>query len=601
LTETKSVKVSIVITNYNLGKYLPEAVQSAHTELNRLGPGTNSEIIIVDDASTEPLPSAIERDASLHIIKNPKNLYLAGALNVGVGAARGKYVLLLDADNRVKNLDLLVDALDKDPSLDIAYGKMQVFGDAHARAWISDWPPKEADHLKQLQHNNQITSTALYRRKLWKWAGAYRDRCRLGEDADFWLRCLALGAKARRVTDLVTLEYRDRLDSVSHQNKDWAWNAWYTWTAGQFRLSGVGGPIFIHDQPKVSVIIPVGSGHERLVIDAIDSVQAQSGSFWDWECIVVNDTDRPLKYIPSWARVIPGGQKGASHARNRGMALSKGEYVLFLDADDYLHPEALYHLYNTLVTSNCQNVFVYSDWFEAENGKHHESGDFNPKIIFDKLANPVSALYKKWDLTKNTVRWDESFVDGWEDWDFAIQVAAKAGLCGIRLRAPLLHYRLKSGFLRKNAKAHGDEIKLKVKHKWADYISGEKPNRSESMGCGGCGGGRYPSILSNVTSTGPFEGVDIEKDTSLVEYLPPPDWTGTRSFVGRVTGNRYRFSTTPEGRVRRVYNVDVPGLVQLGYFRVATTNGVDAGAVTPLAAPGPPVDEVGGSGDGAAA
>jgi glycosyltransferase involved in cell wall biosynthesis len=597
LEEARGPKVSVVITNYNLGEFLPEAVNSAKKEL--VGKPYKSEIIIVDDASTEPLPDAVTNDPSLRIVKNTTNLYLAGALNVGVRTALGQYVLLLDADNRVKNLHLLVDALDNDRSLDIAYGKMQVFGGNYKTPLISDWPPKEADHLRQLQHNNQITSTALYRRRLFTWVGDYRERCRLGEDADFWLRALAAGARARRVTDLVTLEYRDRNDSVSHQHKDWEWNRWYFWSGGQYKLAGVGGPIYIHDKPKVSVIIPVGPGHERYLLDAVDSVQAQSQAFWEWECIVVNDSGNELKGLPSWVRVTPGG-RGVSHARNRGMALAKSEYILFLDADDYLHPEALYHLYNTLTTSNCHNVFVYSDWFEVETGKRHESPDFNPKTIFEKLANPVTALYRKWDLTKNNVRWDESFVHGWEDWDFAIQVAAKAGLCGLHLRAPLLHYRIKSGTLRHEARLRADEIKLAIQHKWADYISGVKENRSEAMpGCGGCGGGRYPSILSNVPQTGPFDGVDIENDTSLVLYTPPPEWTGTRSFLGRVTHNRYRFSPEPPGNVRRVYNVDVPGLQALGYFRPATVDNSDVGAVTPLASPGPPSDEVVGGGGAA--
>jgi hypothetical protein len=270
------------------------------------------------------------------------------------------------------------------------------------------------------------------------------------------------------------------------------------------------------------------------------------------------------------------------------MLLSKGEYILFLDADDFLHPEALYHLYQTAITSNCQNVFVYSDWFEGESGQRHESLDFNPKTVFDKLAHPVSALYKKWDLEKSGITWDESFKGGWEDWDFGIQAAVKGGLCGIHIKAPLLHYRLQSGSLRSSALQNAEEIRRKINFKWADYINGSQGGRMP--GCGGCGGGRYPSLQNRAApGGGMFDQVDIDKETTLVEYQPPPDWTGTRSFLGRVTGNRYRFSPDASGRVRRVYNVDVPGLETIGFFRKVAASGADPENITPLAAPGPPV------------
>jgi glycosyltransferase involved in cell wall biosynthesis len=579
LTNRQRPKVSIVIPYYNLGKYVQEAIDSAKAEIALSG--VKGEIIVVDDASPEPLPLTARADPAVHLVRNSVNKDLPATLNVGLNTAQGEYILFLDADNRIKNLRLLVDALDSDRSLDIAYGKMAVVSDAQ-RGWVSTWPPPEGDITAQLNHKNQIPSTALCRKKVATWVGGYRDRCYTAEDADFWTRALAVGAIAKRVTEEVTLEYRDRPDSRSHVRKDWAWNDWYHWTNGPFRLISRGGPVHIYDKPEISVVIPVGPGHEKLVIDALDSVQAQNNSFWNWEAVVVNDTGGRLK-APVWATVVPSGSQGASAARNRGMWVAKGKYVVFLDADDFLHPDALYHFYSLMRTSTCERTFVYSNWHSVETRKNFRVEPFAPVDVLDRIPYPVTCLYNRHQLLDASIRWDESFKDGWEDWDFAIQVVTK-GFCGLHLDAPLLHYRLNSGSLRRLALTSGDELKRKLKHKYHEYYNREKP----VPGCGGCGGGRYPSLITN-HSASVFDGVDLEKDTTLVEYNPPPDWTGTRTFLGRRTHNRYRFSTDPENRVRRVFNDDVPGLVELGYF---TPVSGAVGRLEPLQVPGPS-DEVG--------
>lgn len=570
------VKVSFVITNYNLGRYLSQAVASAKHALSKLN--QNGEVIVVDDASTEALPDVVINDKEISVVKNPVNLYLSEALNVGIAYARGEYVYPLDADNLVDPDGFvdLVKALDEDRGLDIAYGKMEVFTDEVSASFVSGWPPPEADLDEQLRHRNQITSSSLYRRKVWRNIGGYRRRCPTAEDADFWTRALALGYVGRQVTGAVTLHYRDRPDSMSRVQKDWPWHEWYGWANSDNRSWVRGGAVHIHDVPLVSVVIPVGRGHERYVLDALDSLVAQNKTFWNWECIVVNDTGRRLPWVHPWARVVNGQGKGVSHARNVGTHFARADYILYLDADDFLHPDALYHMYNTAISSTCPRVFVYTDWFSAEDGVRHYVEEFNPADLLTKLPYPVSCLYKRSDLISSGIKWDESFRDGWEDWDFAIQAVSK-GICGIRLPAPLLHYRLNSGSLRRKARSKLEEIKAKINDKWSNFKG------DDMAGCGGCGGGRYPSLLAAVQDTGVFEGVNLETETMLIQYNPPEDWTGTRSFLGRVTGNRYRFS--PTDRVKRIYNADAQGLIDLGYFS-PVINGV--GEVTALQAEGPP-------------
>lgn len=95
--------------------------------------------------------------------------------------------------------------------------------------------------------------------------------------------------------------------------------------------------------PSVTVVIPLWNA-ERWIARAIDSVAAQGLA--EVEIIVVDDgsTDRSLEIVKAHRRNVQwetGPNHGACAARNRGLALAKGEYVLFLDADDYIEPPLL--------------------------------------------------------------------------------------------------------------------------------------------------------------------------------------------------------------------------------------------------------------------
>src|SRR4029079_12634192 len=335
-------KVSVVIPAYNMETMLYDSVKSVTDQSF-----VDWEIVIVDDASTDGTGELAETlslaDPQIRVIHNETNQYLAETLNVGISAARGKYILPLDADNLLGGpgvLGLLVEALEKDRDASIVYGAMSVI-EPDGREWISEWPP-QFDFRRQLKHQNQITSTSMYRRSIWERVGGYRRRCRTAEDADFWCRATSLGANAKRVTDAVILRYRNRSDSMSHVQPDWAWHEWYPWGKktdltpwiAPVDDERVEPTIPAHEFCLVSVIIPVGPGHERLVLDALDSIRAQT--FICWEASVVNDTDADLPWTPPWCHVVStGGRRGAGHARNIGMASAKGKFFIFLDADDY--------------------------------------------------------------------------------------------------------------------------------------------------------------------------------------------------------------------------------------------------------------------------
>ena len=95
--------------------------------------------------------------------------------------------------------------------------------------------------------------------------------------------------------------------------------------------------------PKVSVVIPVYNG-ARTIGRALKSVFAQT--FRDFEIIVVNDgsTDDTASVLAGYGdriQVVSQSNRGVSAARNAGLRVSVGEYLVFLDDDDEWMPEML--------------------------------------------------------------------------------------------------------------------------------------------------------------------------------------------------------------------------------------------------------------------
>ena len=95
--------------------------------------------------------------------------------------------------------------------------------------------------------------------------------------------------------------------------------------------------------PLVSIIIPCFNA-EACLQETLDSALAQTHP--EVEIIVVDDgsTDGTRALVAAYGdrlRVIHGPNQGAASARNTGTALARGEFLLYLDADDLLEPEAI--------------------------------------------------------------------------------------------------------------------------------------------------------------------------------------------------------------------------------------------------------------------
>lgn len=188
----------------------------------------------------------------------------------------------------------------------------------------------------------------------------------------------------------------------------------------------------------VSVIIPVYN-RPRLVLEAVNSV---FGSTWrPLEVIVVDDgsTDETHRHLTTLTppvgvdyRVLQQRNCGASAARNRGLSVSKGQYIQFLDSDDLLLPEKLSEQVTCLGNQNLE--VVYGDWWQgrSRNDKRYFKGYEPQSLLCDLLLGrflpSFSFLYRR-EVVERNGGWDETFGLN-DDFDFALRIAASTSRIG---------------------------------------------------------------------------------------------------------------------------------------------------------------------------
>jgi glycosyltransferase involved in cell wall biosynthesis len=98
----RAPEISVVVTNFNYGKYIRRCLRSLLSQEIERG---RYEIIIVDDKSTDDSLQAIQAfvDAGdVKVVVNKKNLGVGGSARVGVDHSRGKYLVRVDSDDYVQ-------------------------------------------------------------------------------------------------------------------------------------------------------------------------------------------------------------------------------------------------------------------------------------------------------------------------------------------------------------------------------------------------------------------------------------------------------------------------------------------------------------------
>jgi glycosyltransferase involved in cell wall biosynthesis len=203
---------------------------------------------------------------------------------------------------------------------------------------------------------------------------------------------------------------------------------------------------------KVSVIIPIYNV-EKYVGKCLDSVVNQT--LKNIEIICVNDgsTDNSLRILEEYSQkdrrinIINKKNKGASWARKTGLNAAKGEFIAFVDSDDWVESDTFEKMYENAIQNNSDLVMLnfrfydetkneYSDWPDYNIAKYFdENVDFN-NFVFDHNSIKIhllnlshtawSKLYRSEFLSKYDDFYLEMAISLGEDVPFHVQVLLRA-------------------------------------------------------------------------------------------------------------------------------------------------------------------------------
>lgn len=209
--------VSVVVANYNMGKYLPMAVESILNQTYK-----NVEVHVVDDGSTDDSKEVMQRYADIGNVfyHYQENQGQARAKNHGILSANGDFIAFLDADDTWSHdkLEKQLPVFDTDNEIGVVYTNYKL---TDKQGELMDTPSRQFHTgyiSNQLFVDNFVTGmTSVIRRECLDDVGIFDEELSMGIDYDLWLR---LSAHYKFMfLDEVTYFYRQWEGQMSHKHR----------------------------------------------------------------------------------------------------------------------------------------------------------------------------------------------------------------------------------------------------------------------------------------------------------------------------------------------------------------------------------------------
>lgn len=252
--------------------------------------------------------------------------------------------------------------------------------------------------------------------------------------------------------------------------------------------------------PQVSIIVPCYNV-EKYLAECIESLQAQT--LKDIEIILVDDgsPDNSGKICDAYAakdsriRVLHKPNQGVSAARNDGLKMATGEYVIFVDSDDYVPAEAYEKMYAKAKETNVD--IVLADMYQVKNGELKYAQFFKEPFVtserkfLDQLiqadfyrtycpdppqsgpafgyGGPTNKLVRRAMLEEKGIQFDVSVKGIFDDIIYTAYIFAEAESVAY-IQEPVYYYRLLDTSITRTYKANMPEINAAIFAAWQKFL-----------------------------------------------------------------------------------------------------------------------------------
>lgn len=439
----KDSLISIVIPIYNAEKYLEECLNSIKNQTYK-----NIEVIMVNDGSkddSETICKRFSEDDARFRYFTKANGGVSSARNLGLDNVKGDYITFIDADDWIdeKHLELLITTVKKNHS-DIVISSYKKFNNIdvfYLRAYtiqekyLLNFERMNRDDFltifPKLMRANVCFNNAvskLFRKDLVKNL-RFDTSIKYGEDLDFYFR-LYLNVDSISYADEPTYVYRMHGDSTtSNFNQEHAEQELSIFKQMYEKIQEIGLPSIhyfnklkkllelrmdflenkvllneyldflknsegtvTYPNTLISVVIPVYnvSPYLRLCLESIENqtyphfevLLVNDGSRDDSKdiCLEFAERDNRFKYIEQQ-------NSGLSAARNTGILNSNGEFMTFIEGDDFVDPNYLEELYHAALKNDSEIVIgSYKKFNENDNNYYiHVFDDLEEHFIQNEL------------------------------------------------------------------------------------------------------------------------------------------------------------------------------------------------------------------------
>ena len=204
---------------------------------------------------------------------------------------------------------------------------------------------------------------------------------------------------------------------------------------------------------KVSIVVPCYKKAQYLA-EALDSILSQSYS--EWECVIVNDgspdhtEEVAMRFckLDSRFKYLSQPNQGVSAARNNGIRLMDGKYILALDADDWVSSTYVEKAVDCLEKfPDVKLVYSRYESFGKTGKKEWIQPEYSyERFVMGDVSIVCSALYRRADFER--VGGYDINMQGFEDWDFWLSLLNSKDKV-YRIDEVLFHYRFDSSIITK--------------------------------------------------------------------------------------------------------------------------------------------------------